>query len=119
VSSIFTITATGAGLLYQWQEDSGSGFKNVNNGGQYSGATTNTLTVSNTTTANHNQQLRCVVASAGCSDTSDAATLYVWPLAVNEVNVRDISIAPNPTKGLFTITSAATIEKVEVCNPLG
>jgi gliding motility-associated-like protein len=42
-----SVTATGVGLNYQWQVDDnlGGGFVNVVNGGVYSGATTNTLSL--------------------------------------------------------------------------
>ena len=41
-----TTSGTGTAEQYQWQEDSGSGFVNITDGGVYSGATTATLTVS-------------------------------------------------------------------------
>ncbi|WP_162880025.1 Ig-like domain-containing protein, partial [Lutibacter oceani] len=49
-NATFNVVATTSGIgtaeQYQWQEDSGSGFVNITNGGVYSGATTATLTVS-------------------------------------------------------------------------
>jgi uncharacterized repeat protein (TIGR01451 family)/gliding motility-associated-like protein len=40
-----TTSGTGTAVNYQWQENSGSGFLDISNGGIYSGATTETLTV--------------------------------------------------------------------------
>jgi uncharacterized repeat protein (TIGR01451 family)/gliding motility-associated-like protein len=40
-----TTSGTGTTVNYQWQENSGSGFLDISNGGIYSGATTETLTV--------------------------------------------------------------------------
>ncbi len=41
-----SVVATGAGLNYQWQVNTGSGFANVTNAAPYSGATTATLSIS-------------------------------------------------------------------------
>ena len=69
------ITGTGGTLTYQWQVDSGSGFGNISNGGINSGATTDTLAISNNTGLDGNEY-RCVVSATGAdSVTSSAATL--------------------------------------------
>jgi len=50
-----TLTVVGGGsdpLTYQWQVDTGTGPTNINNGGQYSGATGATLTINSVTNAN-------------------------------------------------------------------
>jgi hypothetical protein len=62
---------------YQWQTDLGGGFENINDVGQYTGATSSTLTVSNVSLTNNNQPFRCIVTSGACSDTSDVAVLTV------------------------------------------
>ncbi len=41
----FTVTAQGTALSYQWYVDTGSGFSAITNAGVYSGAITNTLTL--------------------------------------------------------------------------
>ena len=58
----FSVTATGTGLIYQWQVNTGSGFGNVANGAvpgitgaAYAGATTATLTITGATTGNERQ----------------------------------------------------------------
>lgn len=65
-SASFAVTATGTGLTYLWQVNTGSGFTNISNGGFYSNATTATLTVSGATTAINGAEYRCVV-SGTCS----------------------------------------------------
>mgnify|MGYP002651368461 CR=1 FL=1 len=71
--SITSATATG----FQWQVNTGSGFTNITNGAPYSGATTNTLTITGVTAAMNTYQYRAL-ATAGCgSSTSNAATLTV------------------------------------------
>ncbi|HEY9049067.1 MAG TPA: immunoglobulin domain-containing protein, partial [Ohtaekwangia sp.] len=68
----FSVSATGAGITYQWQVDTGSGFTNL--GGQVS----STLSLAAVTSAMNGNQYR-VVVSGTCtpSVTSNAATLTV------------------------------------------
>jgi len=66
---------------YQWQQNAGSGFVNITNGGVYSGATSNTLILTNPGTSMSGYLFRCTT-SGTCSDTSDAVTLTVKPLPV-------------------------------------
>lgn len=74
----FSITATGTGITYQWQVNTGSGFVNVTNSAGYSGATTSTLTITGATIGFNGNQYQCVV-SGTCAPaaTSAAATLTV------------------------------------------
>jgi YDG domain/MBG domain (YGX type) len=73
----FTATATGTGITYQWQEFI-SAWNNISNGGIYSGATSNSLSLSLPTVAMSGRQYR-VVVSGTCAPpaTSAAATLTV------------------------------------------
>ncbi len=57
----FSVTATGTGLTYQWQVNTGSGWNNVTNGGVYSGATTATLTLTGVTGNMNGYLYRCIV----------------------------------------------------------
>ncbi len=69
----FTVKATGYQLTYQWQYNSGSGWKNSN----ATGATTATLSI-NAKTSYNNWQYRCVITDGnGGTTTSDAAKLTV------------------------------------------
>jgi len=78
-STQFSISATGAGA-YQWQSNSGAGWTNVTNGTNFSGATTNTLTILNAPATLNLTDYRCI-AMASCSnsvrDTSEAGNLTV------------------------------------------
>ena len=90
----FSVAATGATLMYQWQLDNGGGFANITNGGIYTGAGSNTLQVSNSTGLN-NARFQCVVSNAGaCPVTSSAV-----PLIVN----------PNPTAANQTQATCETV----------
>lgn len=79
----FTVAATtndGGSLTYQWQisTDAGVTWGNVSNGGVYSGATTVTLAISNSTGLN-GRRYRCLVTSSLTAPvaTSNSATLTV------------------------------------------
>ena len=74
----FTVSATGAGLSYQWQVSSGGAFANVTNGGVYSGATTATLSITGATAGMGGTQYQVVVTgTVAPAATSSAAALTV------------------------------------------
>jgi len=82
-STTFTVTASsndGGTLSYQWQlsSDGGTSFANLSTGGVYSGTTSATLTISDSTGLTANQY-RVVVSSTGGAPavTSTAGTLTV------------------------------------------
>ena len=68
----FSITATGPGIMYQWQDDSGGPFADL------PGETASTLTVVGVTVPMSGRQYRCVLTTTGsCVLNSSAATLTV------------------------------------------
>ncbi|SFS46515.1 T9SS type B sorting domain-containing protein [Sphingobacterium wenxiniae] len=74
----FSVTATGTDLQYQWQEDRGSGFTDLSDGGVYSGVTTSTLNISGATAGMDGYQYRVRVYSSIANPvTSNSATLSV------------------------------------------
>jgi microcystin-dependent protein len=74
----FSLSSSDSNSTYQWQTDMGFGFQNLTNAGQYSGVTTSSITVSNTSLQNNNQLFRCIVSTTQCGrDTSDVVTLSV------------------------------------------
>ncbi len=77
VNTTFSITATGTNPTYQWQENTGSTFTPITNGGVYSGATTATLTITGATAAMNSYQYRCVVTGNCGTANSNSGTLTV------------------------------------------
>ena len=75
----FTVSASGAGVTYQWQEstDDGTSYSNVVNGGIYSNATTASLDLTGATGTQDGYLYRCVVTNACGTDSSDAGALLV------------------------------------------
>ena len=101
----FYVTSTNTSATYQWQQNSGTGFANLSNFGQFSGVTNDTLTISNVTLAQNNNGYRCII-SGGCADTSNVAMLTVNNnVGVTEINnANSVSISPNPFTAQTVIT---------------
>lgn len=95
--AIYMVVASGASLTYQWQEDQGSGFNNLVNGGIYSGATSSSLSISSVLSAMHTYRYRVIVSGTCTPSATSAAAL---------LNVREqpeITLQPLPS----TICSGA------------
>jgi hypothetical protein len=107
----FVVSSSDPGATYQWQTDLGVGFQNLNNVGQYSGTTTNTLNVSNVTMSNNNQPFRCIISSGSCTDTSNVAVLTVNNnVGINEVSQSNLfSVYPNPAKSQINVKADAQL----------
>ncbi len=133
-TATFTVTATGTGLTYQWQEFI-SGWNNVTNGVVYSGATTATLTLTNPPAGMNNYRYR-VVVSGTCTPpaTSDGnATLSVtargvwlgttstdWHTATNWscdfIPTSTTNVVINSGSNQPTITSTAAARSITINN---
>ncbi len=115
----FTVNAA-AGSTFQWQSNPANfGWQNVPNNSSYSGGTTNTLTVTNTTVSNHHQPFRAIVNAGGCIDTSNVAEIIIGDTCLTTVtdtliinttiglpapnNENTILIYPNPASDHITI----------------
>jgi len=60
---------------FQWQSNTGSGFKNISNTGQYAGTSNDTMSVSTVTFANNGAKFRCMISTRWCNDSTSAAML--------------------------------------------
>ncbi len=120
----FKITATGV-AIYQWQEKKAAGiFSDVVDGGNYNGAKSAQLNLSNVTQIMDGYQYRCVVSAGICSDTSTAALLTVSSLtAVNDPSPQIIcegkntsfTVVPTGVKSMeweFSSDNGSTYNKV-------
>jgi len=107
----FTVAATGTAVKYQWQlsSDMGVTYSNIFNSGLYSGANTNTLTISNIVLRMNGFSYRCVV-SGTCNPavSSNAALLTITtPLASFSVDNANQCLSNNSFK--FTNTSNTNV----------
>lgn len=80
---------------YQWQSNTGFGFQNISNAGQYSGATSSTLTVHAINLTNSGQLFRCLVSQDNCQLTSQIAAIDLQ-LSTSLVNLNNTTLYPNP-----------------------
>jgi hypothetical protein len=108
----FTVSTSAATPTYQWQTNNGVGFQNLDDVTQYSGATTNTLAVSNIGMYNNNQPFRCIINSSGCSDTSDIALLNVINNAgISEISKSKCRIYPNPANEVINVVQNEAMDQ--------
>ncbi|MFT5817222.1 MAG: hypothetical protein ACI8UQ_001733 [Bacteroidia bacterium] len=107
----FQIASSDSLATYQWQTDVGFGFQNISNAAQYSGAESDSLTVSNSTLSNNNQAFRCIVTSTECSDTSNAVLLIVRDNAsIDKTTLtHSLSVYPNPTSNQIILRADASL----------
>lgn len=116
----FSIADTGVSGSYQWQVNTGTGYANVPASAPYSGSTTKVLTVNPVTTTMNGYMYRCIRTSfSGCVDTSAGGKLVVSTTGSYELTRADISVVPNPAKNMLTVSSPASLEKIEVLDLLG
>ncbi|MEM9858609.1 MAG: FG-GAP-like repeat-containing protein [Bacteroidota bacterium] len=106
-TAIFTTSASGTtNITYQWQEDQGSGFTNLSDGGEYSGATTSDLYVANLTAQQDGYQYRCVITGDFAPDRiSDIALLQVETLSAISSQPQDQTIDIGDV-ATFTVTAS-------------
>ncbi|XZF12489.1 PKD domain-containing protein [Chitinophagaceae bacterium MMS25-I14] len=105
-STAFSVTATGIGISYQWQADTGSGYVNLSDNSVYAGTTTHQLTLAATDTSLNGDHYRCVVKnSSGCFVNSNDAVLTVNKLPRITHNPADTTICQN---GVAAFAAAAT-----------
>jgi len=99
----FTAAASGTGLSYQWEVSTNGGvtWTSVSNNATYSGATTTTLTLTNTPGTLNQNRYRCNISSPPCAPGITASAL----LTVNSYPV----ITTQPVSQTFCEGSNATL----------
>ncbi len=83
------VSASGADITYQWQENTGSGFHNIADNLNFTGTQSPTLVISNFTSSMQGNQYQCVIIS-DCFDNAVST-----PVSIN--------LLPNPVSA-FTFT---------------
>ena len=107
-STSFSVSATGTGLNYQWQLNTGYGFTNLINNATYSNVSTNTLNITNVNASMNGYQYRCFVANDSCADTvSAAATLNINTIPVIVSQPLSASICPSGVTGYSIIATGS------------
>jgi gliding motility-associated-like protein len=98
-NALFSVGATGTGVSYQWQVNTGSGFGNIANGAQYTGVATANLTVVKPAYSMNGYQYQCIVSGncAPATALSTAATLTVNPVATVTMQPANVSSCSGST----------------------
>ena len=106
--SLFTVSATGYGLTYQWQMNTGSGWANVTDNVNYSGMTGSALSIWVATTMTGNQYRVIVTGTVGAPVTSSAAVLTVicTPAISSQPVDRALAVGANTT---FSVTASSNL----------
>jgi hypothetical protein len=105
----FTVSVTGSGITYQWQNRSNSTapWTNCINGPIYSGSTANSLLVLNPSSLNSNE-FRCVVTNGnGCTTTTNFAILTINTIPIFSSQPIAVSVCPTQTAN-FTVSASGT-----------
>ncbi|MBK7432439.1 MAG: hypothetical protein IPI66_00180 [Chitinophagaceae bacterium] len=111
----FSVTATGGGLTYQWQESTNGGgtWNNLANGAPYSGVTTSTLTVNPTVIGMNNYQYRCIVTgSCAPSATSNGGVLTVGTALSITSQPSSVTLCAGGNTS-FAITTSGTVNSYQ------
>ncbi|MGK0366635.1 MAG: hypothetical protein ACI85O_003710, partial [Saprospiraceae bacterium] len=77
---LFYVQATGDGLVYQWQVNTGEGFSNIDNGISYEGTDRSVMNIKEVLKKMEGYQFRCLISGEACESiviVSDSATLTV------------------------------------------
>jgi len=111
-TATFSVTATGSVTGYQWYLDGSP----LSNGGNISGATSATLTITNASTSDMGNYTCQVTGDCG-SVTSNSALLDITS-SINADLPEGVSIYPNPTYGHLQI-DAAGISRYKVMDLTG
>lgn len=106
-------------VSYQWQINAGTGWNTLNDAGQVAGSTTKSLNINNVTSFNNNQKFRCIIKGNCLTDTTQEATLRVWGLGINGVNLPEFKLYPNPSSNAVTIAYSQNPYSIAVYNSLG
>lgn len=103
-SAIFSVSSQDPNDTFQWQGNTGSGFTNLSNGGQYAGTTTNQLSISNLTLANSGYTFRCQISNLACSANSQQASLTVSPNSgFGNEGITELRVFPNPAQDFISV----------------
>jgi|GEM_PF-1633012 hypothetical protein len=96
----FSVYTTMPNAAYQWQQDAGTGFTNLTDAGQFIGVNTNTLTINQVQSRQHNAKFRCLISTLqGCHATTNEVSLRLSNYTgLTAQSLETIQVYPNPVK---------------------
>jgi hypothetical protein len=100
------------GSSFQWQQNMGFGFTNLSNGGQFSGVTTATLTISSVGPLQNSNFFRCLVTGNTCSVMSTSAKLTLLDDTGMEelIGQQAFQVVPNPATDFITLQTPVPMQ---------
>ena len=85
----FGVTASGTGITYQWQVNTGSGFSNLSNATPYTTVTSATLNITGATFSMNGYTYRCVVSGTyPCTAATSTSALLTVAAPIPEINIK-------------------------------
>ena len=122
-SAGFNVIATGV-VTYQWQENAGSGFVDLIDGGIYSNAKTASLAITFPGVVMNGFKYRCILTGNCLSAiaTTAPATLVLTNVSTNEVSAELFDVYPNPSHGVINIKlniKSNASYNIEIFNSVG
>ena len=109
----FNVTATGTNVTYQWQVNRGAGFVNVVNDANFSGATLNTLTITNAPGTFNNYIFRAIISgTCGVPVYSNFAVLRVNNPPVVTLDPVNKPVCDGTGPVLFTANGSGMIDSL-------
>ncbi len=115
----FSVAATGDNPAYTWEQRTSATapWTFVTNGGIFSGATTNILTITGATSAMNGYQYRAVfTGSCTATDFSNIATLTVNPIAA-QVTPTSANICNGSSQSIQILNAASASNTITVASP--
>ena len=102
----FVVGATGSGLTFQWQEDSGAGFIDLTNSSTYSGTTSDSLSISSVTSSMNGNHYRCLVNGTCLPSVYGNSALLNVDVAPSIISQPSSSASCSGGKSVFTINAS-------------
>lgn len=88
-NATFTAAVSDTNPSYIWQSNFGQGYVTLNNFGNYSGTTSNAMSISNVQLSNHMVPIRAISVSGNCRDTSNIAYVKITDTCITKITKYD------------------------------
>lgn len=115
-SNVQFIISTSPYVNKQWPQNAGLGFVDLYDAGPYSGVHSDTLTVSNVQLTMNNFLYRCIISSdsSGCHNTLPEIVLSVRVVGIDEIDLSEILIYPNPAIKEISLSLPENMDEVRL-----
>jgi gliding motility-associated-like protein len=105
----FVTTVNGSNLSYQWQVNTGTGYSNVTDGGMYSGANTNTLSIAGATTSMNGFTYQLLASNAGCTQAISNSSALTVNTPATVTDPANVTICAGSNAVLTTVATGTNL----------